>query len=87
MEQASKEARPRRGLVRPGPAESGPKQEAVVEDPDFGRLSVLDVWSGVVTSFAWHAGQIALTAKLLPDTPVTTMQFRYSSGEWGRADG
>ncbi len=48
-----------------------------VHDPDFGRMSVLDVWSGVVTSFAWHAGQIALTAKLLPDTPVTTMKFDY----------
>ena len=32
---------------------------------------------GVVTSFAWHAGQIALTAKLLPDTPVKTMRFEY----------
>ena len=31
-----------------------------VEDPDFGRISVLDVWSGIATSFAWHAGQIAL---------------------------
>ncbi len=48
-----------------------------VEDPDFGKLHVLDVWSGVVTSFAWHAGQVALTAKLLPGTPVTTMQFGY----------
>ncbi|MCH6551322.1 MAG: hypothetical protein IH804_04825 [Planctomycetes bacterium] len=48
-----------------------------VEDPDFGRITVLDVWSGVVTSFAWHAGQIALLAKLLPDTPVSTMEFGY----------
>ncbi len=48
-----------------------------VEDPDFGKITVLDVWSGVITSFAWHAGQIALTAKLLPDTPVTTMHFGY----------
>ncbi len=52
-----------------------------VEDPDFGRLTVLDVWSGVVTSFAWHAGQIALTAKLLPETPVTTMTFDYWKAE------
>jgi uncharacterized damage-inducible protein DinB len=51
--------------------------DRVVEDPDFGALTVLDVWSGVVTSFAWHAGQIALTAKLIPDTPVSTMQFDY----------
>jgi hypothetical protein len=49
----------------------------VVEDPDFGPQTVLDIWMGIVTSFAWHAGQIALTAKLLPDTPVTTMQFDY----------
>jgi len=48
-----------------------------VEDPDFGTCTVLDIWSGVVTSFAWHSGQIALTAKLLPDTPVTTMTFDY----------
>ena len=48
-----------------------------VQDPDFGPLCVLDVWSGVVTSFSWHAGQIALTAKLVPDTPVTTMEFGY----------
>ncbi len=51
--------------------------ERQVEDPDFGRLGVLGVWAVVVTSFAWHAGQIALTAKLLPGTPVTTMQFGY----------
>ncbi len=48
-----------------------------VEDADFGRMTVLGVWSGVVTSFAWHAGQIALLAKLLPDTPVSTMEFGY----------
>ena len=46
-----------------------------VADVDFGRLQVRDVWSGVVTSFAWHAGQVALTAKLLPETPVSTMEF------------
>ena len=65
-------------------ATEAPDFDRIVEDPDFGRLSVLDIWSGVVTSFAWHAGQIALTAKLLPDTPVTTMEFRYSRGQWGR---
>jgi uncharacterized damage-inducible protein DinB len=54
-----------------------------VEDPDFGPMSVLGVWSGIVTSFAWHAGQIALTAKLLPGTPVTTMVFSYwKPGGW-----
>ncbi len=51
--------------------------EREVEDADFGRITVLDAWSGVVTSFAWHAGQIAMTAKLLPGTPVTTMKFGY----------
>lgn len=54
-----------------------------VTDPDFGPCSVLDIWSGVATSFAWHAGQIALTAKLLPETPVTTMKFNF----WKRAGG
>ena len=54
-----------------------------VEDPDFGTCTVLDIWSGVVTSFAWHSGQIALTAKLLPDTPVTAMKFDYwKSKKW-----
>jgi uncharacterized damage-inducible protein DinB len=48
-----------------------------VHDDDFGELSVRDVWSGVITGFAWHAGQIALTAKLIPDTPVETLQFKY----------
>ena len=51
--------------------------EHVVEDPDFGTLTVREVWAGIVTSFAWHAGQIALTAKLAPGSPVTTMQFNY----------
>ncbi len=51
--------------------------EHVVEDPDFSKLTVRDVWAGVVTSFAWHAGQIALTAKLAPGSPVTVMQFAY----------
>lgn len=49
-----------------------------VSDPDFGDMTVLGVWSGVVTSFAWHAGQIALTAKLIPETPVITVPF----GPW-----
>jgi uncharacterized damage-inducible protein DinB len=47
-----------------------------VRDPDFGELTVLDVWAGVATSFAWHAGQVALTAKLLPDSPVETLRFK-----------
>ncbi len=63
----------RRRLDAAAPGDFGRR----VKDPDFGEITILDVWSGVVTSFAWHAGQIALTAKLLPDTPVTTMTFEY----------
>ncbi len=63
----------RRRLEAAGPGDFSRR----VTDPDFGQITVLDVWSGVVTSFAWHAGQIALTAKLLPDSPVTTMKFQY----------
>lgn len=47
----------------------------MVRDPDFGDMTVRDLWAGVATSFAWHAGQIALTAKLLPSTPVSTWTF------------
>ena len=58
--------------------------DRAVEDPDFGTLTVMEVWAGVVTSFAWHAGQVALTAKLMPDTPVTTQSFGYwKHGAWG----
>ncbi|MHC4108587.1 MAG: DinB family protein [Planctomycetota bacterium] len=72
-----------RGLTKPRlEALQSADFERQAEDPDFGKLTVLDVWTGVVTSFAWHAGQIALTAKLLPGTPVTTMQFGYWR-EWG----
>lgn len=46
-----------------------------IDEPDFGSMTIRDLWAGVVTSFAWHAGQIALTAKLLPDTPVRTWTF------------
>ena len=75
-----------RGITR-GRLESATAQDfqRSVEDPDFGTLTVLDVWSGVVTSFAWHAGQIAQTAKLMPDTPVTTMTFDYwQAKKWQR---
>ena len=67
-----------RGISR-GRLESATAQDfrRSVEDPDFGTMTVLDVWSGVVTSFVWHAGQLAQTAKLMPDTPVTTMAFDY----------
>jgi len=39
--------------------------DKVVHDAHFGRLSGREVWGGVVTSFAWHAGQIALTNRLM----------------------
>ena len=39
--------------------------DKTVHDPHFGPLSARDVWGGVVTSFAWHAGQIALTNRLM----------------------
>ena len=36
-----------------------------VSDDHFGAISVREVWSGVITSFAWHAGQIALMCRLM----------------------
>ena len=39
--------------------------DKMVHDAHFGPLSVRDVWGGVITSFAWHAGQIALTNRLM----------------------
>jgi hypothetical protein len=39
--------------------------DKMVHDAHFGPLSMRDVWGGVITSFAWHAGQIALTNRLL----------------------
>ena len=32
----------------------------------FGTLTVRQVWAGVVTSAAWHAGQIVYVNRLLP---------------------
>lgn len=37
----------------------------LVDDPTWGRISVRQVWMGVVTSCAWHGGQIALTNRLM----------------------
>jgi len=56
---------------------SAPDFDRMVEDVNFGRIQVRDVWSGVATSFSWHAGQIALTAKLIPDTPVKTQSMKF----------
>jgi len=51
--------------------------EHEVTDADFGTRPARDIWQGVVTSFAWHAGQLAMTAKLMPDSPVSVMKFQY----------
>ena len=65
-----------RGLTRERLAGCSERDfETRVEDPDFGSMSVLDVWMGVVTSFAWHAGQVALTVKLMPESPVPVRPF------------
>lgn len=34
-------------------------------DADFGSMSVRDLWSGAITSFAWHAGQAVMTIGLM----------------------
>jgi len=39
--------------------------DRLVEDEHYGTLTVRRVWSGVVTSGAWHGGQIVLIAKRL----------------------
>lgn len=39
--------------------------ERPIMDDDFGPLTGRGMWAAVVTSFSWHAGQIALTARLL----------------------
>ena len=39
--------------------------ERAVHDDHYGQLTVSQVWGGVITSFAWHAGQIAQTNRLL----------------------
>ena len=36
-----------------------------VHDDYYGQLTVSQVWGGVITSFAWHGGQIAQTNRLL----------------------
>lgn len=47
----------------------------LVRDPDYGQRAVRAIWAGIVTSYAWHAGQVALTAKLMPDSPVEVWDF------------
>jgi uncharacterized damage-inducible protein DinB len=40
--------------------------DRVVHDEHFGTITTRQVWAGVVTSCAWHSGQIALTHRLIP---------------------
>lgn len=42
--------------------------DRLVQDEHFGAMTVGDVWAGVVTSCAWHSGQIALTSRLVPNS-------------------
>ncbi|MCB9845517.1 MAG: DinB family protein [Phycisphaeraceae bacterium] len=57
-----------------------------VSDPDFGTLNARQLWAGVVTSFAWHGGQIAMTAKMLPGSPVSVWTFTaWDAGNRGTA--
>jgi len=51
--------------------------EREITDADFGTRPARDIWQGVVTSFAWHAGQLAMTAKMLPGSPVSVMRMKY----------
>jgi uncharacterized damage-inducible protein DinB len=39
--------------------------EMFVKDNTFGFITIRELWAGVVTSFAWHAGQIALMQRLM----------------------
>lgn len=40
--------------------------DRMIHDDQFGEISVRQLWGGVVTSCAWHGGQIALTNRLIP---------------------
>ena len=51
--------------------------EREVAGADFGTRPARDIWQGVVTSFAWHAGQLAMTAKLMPGSPVSVQRMTY----------
>lgn len=56
-----------RALTRARLAALRPEQfEMPLADEHFGQLTVRDLWAGLVTSAAWHAGQIALTVGLMP---------------------
>jgi len=40
--------------------------DRTIQDEHYGRLTVRQVWAGVVTSAAWHGGQIVYVNRLLP---------------------
>lgn len=42
------------------------EMERTIQDSTFGILTVRQLWGGVVTSFAWHAGQISYLKRLIP---------------------
>ena len=55
-----------RGLTRNRLAASSERDfDRSVVDEHFGQLSVRELWAGVATSFAWHAGQIAMMSRLM----------------------
>lgn len=37
----------------------------LLEDPNWGEIPVRQVWAGLVTSFAWHSGQISFMRRLM----------------------
>ena len=39
--------------------------DRLIHDEHYGRLTVRQVWAGVVTSCAWHGGQITYVRRLL----------------------
>jgi len=39
--------------------------DRLIHDEHYGPLTVRQVWAGVVTSCAWHGGQIAYVRRLL----------------------
>jgi DinB family protein len=56
-----------RGLTKQRLEETAEAEfERMLHDDSFGTLSVRQLWGGVVTSCAWHGGQIALTNRLIP---------------------
>ncbi len=40
--------------------------DRIIHDEHWGTISVRQLWGGIITSCAWHGGQIALTNRLIP---------------------